>query len=157
MSDTPTLHTADEARRDIELAAALEGVSVEELTERGASIYARKLLAERDAIPLLHPESWRQFRLEDGGMNVSFRVRIPTFLFSHALFIEREMRQIYSDGCSDDACEIAEKHMCAQLNNMPAKNKEERKARTKAYKEQIKAQVELTKRLIDIEKGVEHA
>ena len=157
MSCTHALPTADEAWRDIKLAAELEGLSVEELTRKGATIYARRLIAKRDALlSLLRPAPWRQFRLEDGGKEVSFRVRISTSVFAQALFIERNIRQDNGGGYSDDACEIAEEHMCSRLMDLPVKTKAVREARAMYFRDWLECIGNLEERLAEIEREVEH-
>lgn len=157
MSCTPTQAAADEARRDVELAAELEGLSVEELTRKGATIYARSLLAMRDALPLMRPAPWRQFRIEDGGKEVSFRVRISTSVFSQAVFIERNIRLGNGGEYSEDACEIAEGYMRARLMNIQAKNKTDRNVINQSFIKWLEDNGELMKWLEEIDREVEHA
>ena len=157
MSGTLKLPTPAEAWADINRAAELEGLSAAELIRKGADIYARQLLAKHDALPMLRPSPWRQFRVEDGGCTVSFRVRVPLHTFSEAAFIEWNVRKRNGGGYSEDACEIAESHMCTRLNNLPVRNKAERQAREKAYIEWLEAQGNLMSRLKEIEMEVEHA
>lgn len=154
MSCTPTLPTADEAWRDIKLAAELEGLSEEELTRKGATIYARRLLAQRDALFLLSPEPWRQFRLLDDGYFVSFVVCIPTPTFSQAVSIENEILKAKGWIGNVDACEFAEAQLCARLDELAA-NSGNRDIF--APSEWLKAQHTLENRLKEIEKEVEHA
>lgn len=137
-------------------AAELAGVSVEDLIRKGAMKYALQLLAKYDALPLLRPEPWRQFRIEDGGA-VSFRVRLPLNTFSRALYIEHRIRKENGGGYCDDACELAEMQLLARLDNLPVKNKKEREAQEEAYKQWLDAQINLAARLKEIEKEVEHA
>lgn len=153
MSDTPTLPTADEARRVIELAAALEGLSEEELTRKGATIYARRILAQRDALLLLSPEPWRKFRLLDDGHFVSFVVRIPTPTFSQAVSIEKDILKAKGWIGNIDACGFAEAQLYASLEEL-AINSSNRDIFEPS--EWVKAQHTLEERLKEIEQEVEH-
>lgn len=157
MSCTPTLPTADEARRDVKLAAELEGLSVEELTRKGATIYARQLLAKRDVLPLLRPAPWRQFRLEDGGTEVSFRVRIPTGVFAQAVFVEKQCMKVSNSLHNVDACELIETHLNAHLTFTATTDQKKRREREKIFNEWMGEQGDWVWRLAELEKEVEHA
>ena len=142
-----------EAMRDIELAAALEGVSIEKLTEKAATIYARQLLAKRDALPLMRPESWRQFRMEKGGSEVSFRVCVPVKTFSHAVLLEKEVKK-RSGGCYPDACDIVEKHLRQLFDFTYGQTLAKDEEIKQALDEWNVAQRDLAKRLKEIEMEV---
>lgn len=153
MSCTPTQAAADEAWRDVKLAAALEGLSEEELTRKGATIYARRILAQRDALLLLSPEPWRQFRLLDDGHFVSFVVCIPTPTFSQAVSIEKDILKAKGWIGNIDACGFAEAQLCARLDEL-AINSSNRDIFEPS--EWVKAQYTLEERLAELEKEVEH-
>ena len=141
---------------EVQRAAELCGVSTREIIRRGAAIYALQLLAKYDALPLTRPEPWRQFRVEDGGHFVSFRVRLPLSTFSQAVYIAQQVRKENGGGAGEDACEIAEGHLISRLSNLPAKNKKEREARNKAFMQWIDTQKDLAERLHEIESEVEN-
>lgn len=141
---------------EVTRAAALQGISESELLRRAAHFYALQLLAKYDALPFLRPEPWRQFRIEDEGRSVSFRVRLPLNTFSRALYIKHRIRKENGGGYCDDACEIAEMQLLARLDNLPVKNKKEREAQEEAYKQWLDAQINLAARLKEIEREVEH-
>lgn len=102
---------------EIQRAAALEGVSDGDFITRAIHAYAVQTLARHNAIPLLKPEPWREFRAGADG-NVSFRVRVPFNLFAQLAMIEDDIRQGTGGKSDQDVCTIAEQRLFASLHEL---------------------------------------
>ena len=102
---------------EVQRAAALEGVSNGDFITRAIRAYSVQTLARHNAIPLLKPEPWREFRAGADGA-VSFRVRVPFNLFAQLAMIEDDVRRGSGGKNEQDVCTIAEQRLLESLHEL---------------------------------------
>lgn len=105
---------------EVTRAAALEGVSDSHFITRAIRAYAVQTLARHNAIPLLKPEPWREFRAGAAGSGsfVSFRVKVPFDLFARLAMLEDGVNQESDGTCKEDVCAMAESRLWTSLNQL---------------------------------------